>query len=99
MVIDSVSAIGSELSVHESDLISRNNIQSSFIDTIQQSVGELNVDLVQSAQLLEKMAMGEQISTHEVMLAMSEAKMSLQLAVEVRNKLLEAYQEVMKMPL
>nr|WP_246283145.1 flagellar hook-basal body complex protein FliE [Marinifaba aquimaris] len=63
------------------------------------AITDLNAKLIESNQLLEKVAMGKEVSTHEVMLTMTEAKLSLQLAVEVRNKLLESYQEVMRMQL
>jgi flagellar hook-basal body complex protein FliE len=42
---------------------------------------------------------GEDLNIHEVMLITEEAKMSLQLAVQVRNKLVEAYQEINRMQL
>lgn len=40
---------------------------------------------------------GEQENLHEVMIAMNEAKLSFQLMTEVRNKMLETYQELMRM--
>lgn len=39
---------------------------------------------------------GEENEVHNVMIAMQEAKLSLQMAVELRNKLIEAYQEISK---
>ena len=44
-----------------------------------------------------RMAAGEPIDLHEVMLARETASLHFQLAVQVRNKLVEAYQEVMRM--
>ena len=35
---------------------------------------------------------------HEAMIALQRAEMTLQLTVQVRNKLMQAYQEVMRMP-
>ncbi len=43
------------------------------------------------------MAAGEPIDLHEVMLARETASLHFQLAVQVRNKLIEAYQDVMRM--
>ena len=40
---------------------------------------------------------GQNVSLHQTMIAMEEASISLQLMVEVRNKLLESYQELMRM--
>lgn len=35
---------------------------------------------------------------HEAMIAIQNADMSFQLAIQVRNKLVQAYQEIMRMP-
>ena len=40
---------------------------------------------------------GERTDVHEVMLAVAKADVSFKFMLEVRNKLLEAYQEVMRM--
>ena len=44
-----------------------------------------------------RMAAGDPIDLHEVMLARETASLQFQLAVQVRNKLVEAYQDVMRM--
>lgn len=44
-----------------------------------------------------QLASGEPIDLHEVMLARETASLHFQLAVQVRNKLVEAYQDVMRM--
>lgn len=44
-----------------------------------------------------QMASGEPVDLHEVMLARETASLHFQLAVQVRNKLIEAYQETMRM--
>jgi flagellar hook-basal body complex protein FliE len=44
-----------------------------------------------------RMAAGEPVDLHEVMLARETASLQFQLAVQVRNKLVEAYQDVMRM--
>ena len=40
---------------------------------------------------------GQNVSLHQAMIAMQEANVSFQLMVEVRNKLMESYQELMRM--
>jgi flagellar hook-basal body complex protein FliE len=40
---------------------------------------------------------GENVPLHQAMIAMEEASVSFQLMVEVRNKLMESYQELMRM--
>ena len=44
-----------------------------------------------------QMAAGDPIDMHEVMLSRETASLQFQLAVQVRNKLVEAYQDVMRM--
>ena len=46
---------------------------------------------------IESFVAGEQENLHEVMIAMNEAKLSFQMMTEVRNRLLETYQELMRM--
>jgi flagellar hook-basal body complex protein FliE len=40
---------------------------------------------------------GQTSNLHEVIVAMSEADLSFRLMMQVRNKLLEAYKEIMRM--
>ncbi len=70
---------------------------SSFADVFDNYLKETN-ELQNSAdQSLSKLVAGETDDVHEVMLAMSKADVSFRMMVEVRNKLIEAYKEVMRM--
>jgi flagellar hook-basal body complex protein FliE len=62
-----------------------------------QEVGAVNTSIVNSENDIKKLATGETQSLHEVMIHMEEAKLSFQLLAQVRNRLLDAYQEVMRM--
>ena len=44
-------------------------------------------------------ALGDDTPLHETMIAMEQARMRLMLAIEVRNRLIEAYQELTRMQL
>ncbi|EGG95031.1 hypothetical protein IMCC1989_1987 [gamma proteobacterium IMCC1989] len=46
---------------------------------------------------VRELAAGRADNLHHVMVSLSKAKLSFELAVEVRNKLLEGYQEIIKM--
>lgn len=46
---------------------------------------------------IEAFVAGEQENVHEVVIAMNEAKLSFQLMTQVRNRILETYQELMRM--
>lgn len=71
----------------------------SFLDTLKQKLDEVNEKQIEAEATTEAFIKGDDIDIHEVMLAGEEAKLSLQMAVQVRNKLVEAYQELNRMQL
>jgi len=46
--------------------------------------------------MVEAFALGEPVEVHQVVMALGEAQTALDLTLQVRNKVLEAYQEVMR---
>lgn len=69
----------------------------SFGDTLKEAIGSV-ADAQKSADTqLEAFVAGEQENLHEVMISMSQAKVQFQLMTEVRNKMLDTYQELMRM--
>jgi flagellar hook-basal body complex protein FliE len=71
--------------------------QRAFSQFLKEAIQEVNKRQSQSDQLTMKLARGENVDLHNVMIASQKASVSLQLAIEVRNKVVEAYQEVMRM--
>ncbi len=71
--------------------------QESFADTLKEAVGQVN-QLQKTADVkMQELATGKTDNIQEVMLATEKADIALRLMVNVRNKIIEAYQEVMKM--
>jgi flagellar hook-basal body complex protein FliE len=60
-------------------------------------LGAVNSSLVGADHEVQKLAVGEAGNLHEVMIHLEEARLSFQLLAQVRNRMLEAYQEVMRM--
>jgi flagellar hook-basal body complex protein FliE len=60
-------------------------------------VQDVNAKQTASAEAASALLGGQNISLHQAVIAMEEASISFQLMVEVRNKLLESYQELMRM--
>ena len=60
-------------------------------------VSKVNDIQVQSDKSIQGLASGENKNLHEVMIAVEKASISFQFMSQVRNKALEAYQEVMRM--
>jgi flagellar hook-basal body complex protein FliE len=69
---------------------------SGFGDWIVQEAGTANRQLLAAEAGIRQVAAGEAISLHDVMIRLEEARHSLQFLVQVRNRLLEAYQDVMR---
>src|SRR5215216_7667384 len=71
--------------------------QADFASWMAKELGSMNGKIVESDKLLQRLATGEVDNLHQVMLSLEEAKLSFQLLVQVRNKLLEAYQDILRM--
>lgn len=61
-----------------------------------QEVGAVDAGLRVADNDLRALAVGNVQNLHEVMIHLEEAKLSFQLLAQVRNRVLEAYQEVMR---
>ncbi|MBC5785097.1 flagellar hook-basal body complex protein FliE [Ramlibacter sp. USB13] len=68
-----------------------------FAQQVARGLQEVNEGLLASQADLQRLAAGEAASLHEVMVRLEESRMSLQLLLQVRNRVLEAYQDVMRM--
>jgi flagellar hook-basal body complex protein FliE len=68
-----------------------------FMAFLEQAVGEVNRTQIESDRAIEQLQSGQAKNLHEVMIAMEEADISLRLMVQMRNKLVESYQEIMRM--
>jgi len=68
-----------------------------FDDILKDFIHDVN-DLQSVAnESIEKLAAGEITDVHEVMVAVEKAGVAFDLMMEIRNKMLEAYQEIMRM--
>ncbi len=68
-----------------------------FAAWLQKSFAEANGKLASADQQVARLAAGDTDNLHQVMIALEEAKLSFQLMVQVRNKLLESYQDILRM--
>jgi flagellar hook-basal body complex protein FliE len=57
----------------------------------------VNDKLNGAERAINQVALGEPASLHQVMIDLEQARLSFQLLAQVRNRLLDAYQEVMRM--
>lgn len=68
-----------------------------FSDFLTDMVREVNAKQAGAGEAVQGVLAGENVPLHQAMIAVEEASVSFQLMVEVRNKLVESYQELMRM--
>ncbi len=74
-----------------------NQAKTSFADTLKGYLESVDSTVKQTSDLSAKTAAGEIDNIHNVMIASQKAKLALELTVTVRDKAVEAYQEMMRM--
>lgn len=70
-----------------------------FGDLLKQSMNQVNKSQIDAEKAAETYALGGEIQLHQVMIQMEKAELSMELASQVRNKMVAAYQEISRMAL
>ncbi|MEB3101168.1 flagellar hook-basal body complex protein FliE [Ferviditalea candida] len=73
------------------------DVSKQFGDFLNQAITKLNDQQTTVQQLTERFATGDLQDVHQLLIASEKASLGLELAVQVRNKAIEAYQEIMRM--
>lgn len=74
------------------------NQQSEFADLLKQSIDKVNETSQESKRLVDAFQQGDpNVQLSEVMVAMQKSSVSFEAMLQVRNKLVNAYKEVMNM--
>ncbi len=68
-----------------------------FRDTLERFVNQVSEQQDVSADYIARFTRGEPVELHQVMAAAEEASISLEMLVEVRNKVLDAYRTISNM--
>ena len=69
----------------------------SFTETLKESIADVNRLQKEADQAIESLVVGKTKDIAQTMIAVEKANVSFQLMTQVRNRILEAYQEVMRM--
>ncbi len=70
--------------------------RASFADTLRGAMQDVNELQTNRDDLVQGMIRGEVSEVHDVMVAAEEAQLAFELMLEIRNRLLESYQEIMR---
>lgn len=68
-----------------------------FFSVLEKSMDEVNQNQLAADQSIKDLVAGKNKNIHETMLAIQKADLSLKTMMQVRNKVLEAYKEIMRM--
>jgi flagellar hook-basal body complex protein FliE len=101
MAIHSISSVNPNLfspSLSKKE-ISPSDATTNFGELLKNSIEEVNHTQIQSDRMTQKLVRGENVDLHQVMIASQKASVTLQTTMEIRNKVVEAYQEIMRMPM
>ena len=95
------SVVGSEKLIANSPLpqisISAVDLTREFGRALNEALDQLNAQHAEVEQLRDKFMTGQMTDPHTLMIAAEKASLGLELTVQVRNKVIEAYQEIMRM--
>ena len=72
---------------------------SSFKDIFSSAIGEVENSRSSASQSVEQFLSGDGGDLHSTILATQRAELEFQMFMQVRNKVVSAYQEIMKMPM
>ncbi|MGM0502029.1 MAG: flagellar hook-basal body complex protein FliE [Bacillota bacterium] len=81
----------------DSSIKENQNSDKSFSSFLKQSINDVNKLQHQSNQASKDLALGKVDNVHEVMIAAQKAKLSIDLTTQVSNKVVGAYQKIMRM--
>ena len=99
MAIQSISTNSILNNLNISNTTEQKTNGTSFSNVLSDAIIKVNDSEVNANNKIESLIKGEDVEMHEVMLAMQESVLSLQALIEVRNKTVEAYQEISKLQL
>ncbi len=101
MALSSIASLGSidveSTAQSTSQTSSQANFVSDFAKIIRNNIGETNGLLNKADQISTDFSVNKTADLHEVMIAVEEAGMALNYTMQVRNKVVEGYQELMRM--
>ncbi len=68
-----------------------------FKEALENTVKQVNQSQLQANTAIEELATGRSSNLHETMIAIQKAEVSFKMLMQVRNKIINVYQEVMRM--
>ena len=98
MLVNSINTVGN---LFPNSMVDKNSFGSnsnvSFASVLNKAMQDVNKDQLQAYQAMEDMANGTVSNVQEAVQRIQEAELSLKLALEIKNKVVGSYKEIIKM--
>ena len=72
--------------------------QPKFFESVKNAIDSVNDTQVKSRKMQEAYERGEEVPLTEVVLSMQKSSLAFEATLQVRNKVMKAYEEIMNMP-
>ena len=69
-----------------------------FVQTLEETMQKVEALQTEAEKQVEGMVSGKGVDIHSAMIAVEKADLSFQLMMQVRNKIVDAYQQISQMP-
>jgi flagellar hook-basal body complex protein FliE len=101
MSVDAVSAVGGEWISRPVELVQSGSGQTgaapaTFLDWVGQEIRSTNASIVNADDGVRRMAAGDPVNLHEVMLDLDHARLRFEFLLQIRNRFMDAYQELVR---
>lgn len=94
MIIDPISSMDKAAAISASSVTPN---RSNFVDVLQHEIASTDSKIQHAEKMAQLYAVGEVDNLHQVMIAVSKAQTSFELVAQMRNRLIESVQEMMRM--
>ena len=100
VLLSQVRAMAEKARVETTDFIEGKEVGESFSTTLEKAINQVNEMQGHAADLKTRYSRGdESVSLSDAMIAAQRSSLAFDAALEVRNKLVQAYQDIMNMPI
>jgi flagellar hook-basal body complex protein FliE len=96
-MVKDIGSIGKSFFVQQYEKTAGREEASGFKETLRGIADQLGSVQEHNKLTTESVVLGNPVDSHDVMIAAQEASLAFDLILEVRNKLIEAYQEIIRM--
>lgn len=91
-----INRIGNNNNLLNNTLVKKKDKTPSFSDTLEKYIESVNNDQIAAQDSITKFLKGETKDVHSTIISIEKAEVSLQMMLQLRNKVIQGYQEIMR---